>query len=74
MKELEVIVGEHRDIWRFEYWLWYFPHPNYDPVNNGRIHLIGNFQGVWLQKVNGYICDLSYLITCKYNHHKMVFF
>ena len=39
MKELEVIVGEYRHIWRFEYWLWYFPHSNYDPVNNGRIHL-----------------------------------
>lgn len=37
----EVIVGEHRDFWRFEYWSWFFPHPNYDPINNGRIHLFG---------------------------------
>ena len=39
MKELEVIVGEYRNIWRFEYWLWYFSNSNYDPINNGRIHL-----------------------------------
>jgi hypothetical protein len=39
MKELEVIVGEYRNIWRFESWLLYFPHSNYNPINNGRIHL-----------------------------------
>lgn len=37
----EVIVGEHRDFWRLEYWSWFFPHPNYDPINNERVHLIG---------------------------------
>lgn len=39
----EVIVGEHIDFWRLEYWKWFFPHPNYEPTNNGRIHLFGNF-------------------------------
>ena len=36
---MDVIVGEYKDLWRFEYWMWYFPHPNYYPTNNGRIHL-----------------------------------
>lgn len=39
----EVIVGEHIDFWRFEYLEVVFPHPNYKPTNNGRIHLFGNF-------------------------------
>ena len=24
---MEVIVGEHKDLWRFEYWKWFFPSP-----------------------------------------------
>ncbi len=39
----EVITGEHLNFGRLEYWTWFFPHPNYDPVNNGRIHIIGKF-------------------------------
>lgn len=40
---LEVIVGEHIDFGRLEYWKWWFPTDNYHPSNNGRIHLIGKF-------------------------------
>ena len=36
-----IITGEYVNIWRFEWWKWYFPHENYDPVNTGRIHLFG---------------------------------
>ena len=39
----EVIVGEYKNFWRLEYWSWFFPHTNYDPANNSRIHLFGNF-------------------------------
>lgn len=39
----EIIVGEYRCFWRLEYWSWFLPHPDYDPVNHGRIRLIGNF-------------------------------
>ena len=39
----KLIVGEYRCFWRLEYWSWFLPHPDYDPVNHGRIHLIGNF-------------------------------
>ena len=39
----EVTVGEHIGFWRLEYWIGFLPHPNYDPVNDGRVHLFGNF-------------------------------
>lgn len=37
----DIITGEYRSLWRFEWWLWWFPHENYDPKNHGRIHLFG---------------------------------
>ena len=40
---LEVIIGEYYKLWRLEYWKWFFPHAHYDPVNRGRVHLIGKF-------------------------------
>jgi len=43
MSRLDVIVGEHRDFGRLEYWKWFFPTDTYDPKNNGRIHLFGKF-------------------------------
>lgn len=39
----ELIVSEYKSLWRLEYWRWFFPHPDYDPENNGRIHLFGKF-------------------------------
>ena len=38
-----IIVGERICFGRLEYWTWWFPHKNYHPSNNGRIHLIGKF-------------------------------
>ena len=43
MSRLDVIVGEHIDFWRLEYWKWYFPTETFSPKNNGRIHLFGKF-------------------------------
>lgn len=40
---MEVITGEYKAFWRLEYWMWFFPHPDYDPVNNGRVHLFWKF-------------------------------
>lgn len=37
----DIITGEYRSLWRFEWWLWWFPHEDYDPKNHGRIHLFG---------------------------------
>lgn len=36
-----IITGEYLKFWRFEYWQWFFPSWEYDPENNGRIHLFG---------------------------------
>ena len=36
-----ITVGEYIKIWRFEYWKWFLPHENYDPINHGRLHLFG---------------------------------
>lgn len=36
-----IITGEYKSIGRLEWWDWWFPHPDFDPVNNGRVHLFG---------------------------------
>ena len=40
---MQVIVSEHIAIFgsRLEIWKWWLPHENYEPTNNGRIHLFG---------------------------------
>lgn len=36
-----IVTGEYKHLWRFEWWDWFLPHEDYDPVNHGRIHLFG---------------------------------
>lgn len=37
----DIITGEYKKFWRFEYWKWFLPHDDFDPTCNGRKHLFG---------------------------------
>ena len=36
-----IITGEYKSFWRFEWWDWFLPHENFDPSCHGRKHLFG---------------------------------
>lgn len=36
-----IITGEFKKFWRFEWWSWFLPHEDFDPINKGRKHLFG---------------------------------
>ena len=36
-----IITGEYKHLWRFEWWDWFLPHEDFDPSFHGRKHLFG---------------------------------